>query len=201
MERARWRGEGSGAMDVGKSSEWAEPIAVVGAGCRFPGGVESLSGLWRLLMARRETVREVPLERWGQDELLGLPAGPRTDLPEWPLQRRHHRPRRPHPRARGEYSGLDPGKLVQQRVHFERHRTRELPGRRVHRHPVPGFPARHFDHEIPLNGHHLAAPLPPIRPSQGNPTRSTILALPEQPTHRSTCNGPAPVRTAAPVSA
>ncbi|MEU5575168.1 type I polyketide synthase [Streptomyces coeruleorubidus] len=51
-----------------------EPIAVVGAACRFPGEVRSLTSLWRLLMARRETVREVPPERWEQAELTGLPA-------------------------------------------------------------------------------------------------------------------------------
>ncbi|MFD5028608.1 SDR family NAD(P)-dependent oxidoreductase [Streptomyces sp. NPDC058373] len=51
-----------------------EPIAIVGAACRLPGGADSLSSLWRLLMARRETVREVPGERWEQAELAGLPA-------------------------------------------------------------------------------------------------------------------------------
>ncbi|MFE5393149.1 SDR family NAD(P)-dependent oxidoreductase [Streptomyces sp. NPDC056568] len=51
-----------------------EPIAVVGAACRFPGGAGSLTSLWRLLMARRETAREVPAERWEQAELAGLPA-------------------------------------------------------------------------------------------------------------------------------
>ncbi|MEU9576120.1 type I polyketide synthase [Streptomyces chilikensis] len=51
-----------------------EPVAIVGAACRFPGGVRSLDSLWRLLMARRETVREVPGERWEQEELAGLPA-------------------------------------------------------------------------------------------------------------------------------
>ncbi|WP_369204736.1 SDR family NAD(P)-dependent oxidoreductase [Streptomyces sp. PU-14G] len=51
-----------------------EPIAIVGAACRFPGEVRSLTSLWRLLAARRETMREVPRERWGQAELAGLPA-------------------------------------------------------------------------------------------------------------------------------
>ncbi|MGW7440151.1 SDR family NAD(P)-dependent oxidoreductase [Streptomyces sp. NPDC054849] len=51
-----------------------EPVAVIGAACRFPGEVRSLGSLWRLLMARRETVREVPGERWEQAELAGLPA-------------------------------------------------------------------------------------------------------------------------------
>ncbi|MFF7178014.1 SDR family NAD(P)-dependent oxidoreductase [Streptomyces sp. NPDC008121] len=51
-----------------------EPIAVIGAACRFPGQVRSLTSLWRLLLARRETVREVPAERWEQAELAGLPS-------------------------------------------------------------------------------------------------------------------------------
>jgi acyl transferase domain-containing protein/acyl carrier protein len=56
------------------ASSQDEPIAVVGAACRFPGEVRTLSSLWRLLMARRDTVREVPGERWEQAELAGLPA-------------------------------------------------------------------------------------------------------------------------------
>ncbi|WP_228992831.1 type I polyketide synthase [Streptomyces sp. DH8] len=51
-----------------------EPIAIVGAACRFPGEARSLTSLWRLLLARRETMREVPGERWEQAELAGLPA-------------------------------------------------------------------------------------------------------------------------------
>ncbi|MGW7052615.1 SDR family NAD(P)-dependent oxidoreductase [Streptomyces sp. NPDC054887] len=51
-----------------------EPVAIVGAACRFPGEVRSLTSLWRLLMARRETMREVPAERWEQSELAALPA-------------------------------------------------------------------------------------------------------------------------------
>ncbi|HEX4789751.1 MAG TPA: type I polyketide synthase, partial [Actinospica sp.] len=51
-----------------------EPIAVIGAACRFPGEVRSLTSLWQMLMARRDAVREVPPERWEQSELAGLPA-------------------------------------------------------------------------------------------------------------------------------
>ncbi|MGW7317205.1 SDR family NAD(P)-dependent oxidoreductase [Streptomyces sp. NPDC054865] len=51
-----------------------EPVAVIGAACRFPGQVRSLNSLWRLLLARRDTMREVPAERWEQTELAGLPA-------------------------------------------------------------------------------------------------------------------------------
>ncbi len=41
-----------------------EPIAVIGVGCRFPGGVTDLDGLWDFLAAGRSGVREVPRERW-----------------------------------------------------------------------------------------------------------------------------------------
>ncbi|WP_073729995.1 type I polyketide synthase [Streptomyces sp. CB02414] len=61
---------GSDALGAGQD----EPVAVVGAACRFPGEARSLTSLWRLLMSRRETVREVPAERWEQAELAGLPA-------------------------------------------------------------------------------------------------------------------------------
>lgn len=42
----------------------AEPIAVVGIGCRFPGGVKSPSAFWRLLRDGVDAVSEVPTDRW-----------------------------------------------------------------------------------------------------------------------------------------
>ncbi|MEV4890590.1 polyketide synthase, partial [Nonomuraea sp. NPDC055795] len=39
-------------------------IAIIGLGCRLPGGVESPDDLWRLLLDRRETSGEVPAGRW-----------------------------------------------------------------------------------------------------------------------------------------
>jgi len=41
-----------------------EPIAVIGMGCRFPGGADSPEALWRLLSDGVDTVTEVPAERW-----------------------------------------------------------------------------------------------------------------------------------------
>ncbi|MEU0876314.1 SDR family NAD(P)-dependent oxidoreductase [Nocardia brasiliensis] len=41
-----------------------EPIAVVGIGCRFPGGVASGAGLWSLAAEGRSTVGPVPAGRW-----------------------------------------------------------------------------------------------------------------------------------------
>ncbi|QTD96713.1 type I polyketide synthase [Streptomyces cyanogenus] len=47
-----------------------EPVAVVGIGCRFPGGVTSPDELWQLLLDGRETVGDFPSERgWDVEEL------------------------------------------------------------------------------------------------------------------------------------
>ena len=39
-------------------------IAIIGVGCRFPGGVSSADSLWNLLIDGREGVVEVPPDRW-----------------------------------------------------------------------------------------------------------------------------------------
>ena len=41
-----------------------EPVAIVGMGCRFPGGVKSPDDLWKLLAEGRDAVVEVPKDRW-----------------------------------------------------------------------------------------------------------------------------------------
>ncbi len=41
-----------------------EPIAVIGMGCRFPGGAETPEDFWALLREGRDAVGEVPGERW-----------------------------------------------------------------------------------------------------------------------------------------
>lgn len=47
--------------------EKTEPIAVIGAGCRLPGGASSPEALWELLVRRFDAVTEVPPERWALD--------------------------------------------------------------------------------------------------------------------------------------
>ncbi|KAF8849221.1 putative PKS-NRPS protein [Acephala macrosclerotiorum] len=42
-----------------------EPIAVVGTGCRFPGGSSSPSKLWDMLIERRDALRDI--DRWSTD--------------------------------------------------------------------------------------------------------------------------------------
>ena len=45
-----------------------EPIAVIGIGCRFPGGADSPEAYWRLLRDGVDAVSEIPPERWDVDE-------------------------------------------------------------------------------------------------------------------------------------
>jgi acyl transferase domain-containing protein len=42
----------------------AEPIAIVGASCRFPGGANSLEEYWSVLDDGRDVVTEIPASRW-----------------------------------------------------------------------------------------------------------------------------------------
>ncbi|OBG99334.1 polyketide synthase [Mycobacterium sp. E136] len=43
------------------------PLAVVGIGCRLPGGVESAEDFWRLLTDGVDATRDVPESRWNAD--------------------------------------------------------------------------------------------------------------------------------------
>ncbi|TDC25342.1 NAD-dependent epimerase/dehydratase family protein [Streptomyces sp. 8K308] len=45
-----------------------EPVAVVGMGCRFPGGAVGVEAFWDLLVAGRSGVVEVPEDRWNVDD-------------------------------------------------------------------------------------------------------------------------------------
>ncbi|OLF05260.1 hypothetical protein BLA60_37020 [Actinophytocola xinjiangensis] len=40
------------------------PIAIVGMGCRFPGGVQSPSALWNVLVDNQDVIGSVPPQRW-----------------------------------------------------------------------------------------------------------------------------------------
>ena len=46
-----------------------EPIAIIGMGCRFPGGAGTPDAFWRLLASGTDAVTEVPRSRWDLDAL------------------------------------------------------------------------------------------------------------------------------------
>ncbi|MFG1283786.1 SDR family NAD(P)-dependent oxidoreductase [Xanthobacter autotrophicus] len=41
-----------------------EAVAVIGIGCRFPGGITSADGYWSFLLGKRCGIREIPADRW-----------------------------------------------------------------------------------------------------------------------------------------
>ncbi|SEU18851.1 type I polyketide synthase [Stigmatella erecta] len=53
------------AAMVGKAPS---PVAIVGIGCRFPGGADNPERFWEFLRAGTDAVREVPRERWNVDD-------------------------------------------------------------------------------------------------------------------------------------
>ena len=44
-----------------------QPIAIVGAGCRYPGGIESPEALWDVVREGRDQVAGIPADRWNAD--------------------------------------------------------------------------------------------------------------------------------------
>ncbi|EAW09117.1 putative hybrid NRPS/PKS enzyme [Aspergillus clavatus NRRL 1] len=52
---------------MGSFQNSSEPIAIIGTGCRFPGGCDSPSKLWELLRAPRDLLKEIPESRFSVD--------------------------------------------------------------------------------------------------------------------------------------
>jgi phthiocerol/phenolphthiocerol synthesis type-I polyketide synthase B len=53
--------------EAGIADSAAEPIAVVGVGCRFPGNVTGPESFWELLTNGGDAITEVPADRWDVD--------------------------------------------------------------------------------------------------------------------------------------
>jgi len=56
----------------------SEPIAIVGAGVRFPGGADTIERFWEMLMAGTDAIGPMPRERWDHNRYFD-PAGERPD--------------------------------------------------------------------------------------------------------------------------
>jgi amino acid adenylation domain-containing protein len=52
------------------SEDWAETVAVVGMGLRFPGGSRTPEEFWRFLKEGGDAITQVPAERWDLNDLL-----------------------------------------------------------------------------------------------------------------------------------
>ncbi|MEV2278004.1 beta-ketoacyl synthase N-terminal-like domain-containing protein [Nocardiopsis sp. NPDC049922] len=53
-----------------------EPIAIIGMGCRFPGGADTPEGLWDIVSEGRDVVCPFPTDRgWDLEDLLGGTSG------------------------------------------------------------------------------------------------------------------------------
>lgn len=61
-----------------------EPIAVIGMGCRFPGGVKTPEQYWDLLIEGRDAITRMPEDRWAvAASLVSDTAGPSDTQPPW----------------------------------------------------------------------------------------------------------------------
>src|SRR6185295_8032747 len=62
------------AWGLAMKSSTNEPIAIVGIGCRFPGGATTPQRFWELLKAGADAIREVPPSRFDINALYSKEA-------------------------------------------------------------------------------------------------------------------------------
>jgi acyl transferase domain-containing protein len=69
LERVLMPSESPAPAPVAAARPADEPIAIVGIGCRYPGGISDCESFWRLLGDGVDAVTEMPRERWDVDAL------------------------------------------------------------------------------------------------------------------------------------
>jgi acyl transferase domain-containing protein len=61
-----------------------EPIAIVGIGCRFPGGSHSPQSFWEMLCEGKDAISEVPKDRWNVEAYYDpVPGKPGHSISKW----------------------------------------------------------------------------------------------------------------------
>ena len=50
-------------------------IAIIGVGCRFPGGINDAEAFWKLLIEGREALSDVPKDRWNLERYFDAEPG------------------------------------------------------------------------------------------------------------------------------
>ncbi|HEX6292108.1 MAG TPA: SDR family NAD(P)-dependent oxidoreductase [Herpetosiphonaceae bacterium] len=72
------------ALLAAKLQPEPEPIAIIGVGCRFPGGAMTPDAFWRLLASGQEAISEIPPDRWDWREYYDPdPAAPDKMYTRW----------------------------------------------------------------------------------------------------------------------
>ncbi len=61
--------------DLNQRETGREDIAIIGIGCRFPGGVNDAESFWQLLVEGRDAVSEVPADRWNVERYYDAEPG------------------------------------------------------------------------------------------------------------------------------
>ena len=59
------------------------PLAIVGIGCRLPGGVESWQDFWKLLEQGRDAIEETPADRWSLQKFYSRESAPGKTQSRW----------------------------------------------------------------------------------------------------------------------
>lgn len=65
----------SDQSELSSATAAESPIAIIGLGCRFPGGVNDTEQFWELLTAGRDAVGPVPAERWDSRRFFAAEPG------------------------------------------------------------------------------------------------------------------------------
>src|SRR5579871_1074045 len=61
-----------------------EPIAIIGIGCRFPGGATSADAFWKLMCAGTDAISEIPPDRWSiRSHYDPVPGRPGKSISKW----------------------------------------------------------------------------------------------------------------------